>query len=158
MNARGAGFWLLVAAAVAIAATVIAAIVVMGSPAVQRERRMDEVGRGDQQHHGQEAEQECVRVEQHAVRMVHEREGRLPTDLSELAREPGLGLALSDPQTAAPYGYRTKGENAFQLCAVFSRDSAADQRRARFEPELELAWRHPAGRHCFAFRIDPAKR
>jgi hypothetical protein len=146
MNARGAGFWLLVAAAVVIAATVVAAIVVMGSPAVQRERRMDET-----------RVQQLMQIER-AVRMVHEREGRLPAELSALAREPGLGLALSDPHTAARYGYRTKGPNAFQLCAVFARDSAVDQRRARFEPGLELAWRHPAGNHCFAFRIDPAKR
>ena len=146
MSGRGAGFWLLVAAAVAIAATVIAAILVMGSPAVQRERRMDET-----------RVQQLMQIER-AVRMVHEREGRLPADLSALAREPGLGLGLSDPQTGAAYGYRTKRNDAFQLCAVFDRDSAVDARRARFEPELELAWRHPAGRHCFAFRIDPAKR
>ena len=146
MNARGAGFWLLVAATVAIAATVIAAIVVMGSPAVQRERRMDEA-----------RVQQLMQIER-AVRMVREREGRLPADLSALAREPGLGLALSDPQTAAPYGYRTKGDDAFQLCAVFGRDSAVEARRARFEPEVELAWRHPAGQHCFAFRIDSGKR
>ena len=145
MNGRGAGFWLLVAAAVAIAATVIAAIVVMGSPGVQRERRMDET-----------RVQQLMQIER-AVRMVHEREGRLPADLSALAREPGLGLALSDPQTAAPYGYRTKGDDAFQLCAVFDRDSAVDRRRAPFEAGADLAWRHPAGNHCFAFRIDPAK-
>lgn len=146
MSGRGTGFWLLVAAAVAIAATVTAAIVVMGSPAVQRERRMDET-----------RVQQLMQIER-ALRMVHEREGRLPDDLAALAREPGLGLDLSDPQTAAPYRYRTQGANAFQLCAVFARNSADDRRRAPFGPDADLAWRHPAGSHCFAFRIDPAKR
>lgn len=141
MSARGSGYWLLVVAGLVVAATVVAAVLVMGSPAVQRERRMD----------GTRVNQ-LTAVEQ-AIRMRHERDGRLPDSLAVLEAEPGLGLELSDPQTGARYGYRKTGEAAFELCAVFSRDTATDQDMGARAPYGDLQWRHPAGRHCFARTI-----
>lgn len=145
MSARGSGYWLLVVAGLVVAATVVAAVLVMGSPAVQRERRMDDT-----------RVNQLMAIEQ-ALRMRHERDGRLPDSLAALQAEPGLGLQLSDPQTGAGYGYRKTGDDAFELCAAFSRDTATDQDMGAMAAYGDLHWRHPAGRHCFGRKIGRTK-
>jgi hypothetical protein len=60
----------------------------------------------------------------------------LPSRLDELG-----GALLADPVTQRAYEYHTKQESQYELCAIFSAETAAANRGT---------WSHPAGRHCFA--------
>jgi len=68
----------------------------------------------------------------------------LPPSLDEAARtEPGIGPAnLVDPESGAPYEYRTTGADTYELCARFEGPAAADD---------DVRWRHGVGRRCFEF-------
>lgn len=67
------------------------------------------------------------------------RNKRLPLTLEELAKEAGTDIYSRDPQTGQPYSYTVKGDDTYELCAEFARES---ERRGDF-------WSHPAGRWCF---------
>ena len=74
---------------------------------------------------------------------------RLPVSLDELLQQPLPNLNLStmsfrDPTTEQLYVYHTVGENTYELCAIFQRDSA----RKSQEQNRDF-WSHGAGRQCF---------
>ena len=143
MSGRPVGQWLLVLAGLVVVATVIGAIVVMGSPGEQRKMRIDEDRIND------------LRAIEAAVRLHRKDTGALPEDLATLDARPGVALDLADPQSAAPYEYRRDGTDAFELCASFATDSG--DRRARLDWQ-GLEWAHGTGRHCFTFRIEDKAR
>jgi hypothetical protein len=67
----------------------------------------------------------------------------LPADLRTLAANARYQrLTLSDPETGAAYEYRIVDPTHYELCATFE-----TERRQRYD----IAWDHPAGRHCFRF-------
>lgn len=133
------GRWLAIVAGVAVVATVVAAIIVMGSPSAQREAKLDN---------------RRVRDLDRIVEVIGsyvEREHSLPPDLATLAREPGRRLAIVDPVDGSPYGYEITGAKTFRLCAVFATDTAkpmAGNERWRGEE-----WNHGAGRQCFDRKV-----
>ena len=133
MSRRGTGFWLMAVAALVIVATIVASVVVMGSPTVQRARKLD----------AQRTMQ--LQMIEREVRSYQRREGRLPSRLDDAL---GAGVAVADPQTGAAYEYAATAADRFRLCATFSRASGKPA------PYDDLSWRHPAGRHCFDFRIE----
>lgn len=49
-------------------------------------------------------------------------------------------IDVNDPETKALYEYHVLSSTRYELCAVFS--TARDL-------EYDIAWNHPAGRHCF---------
>jgi uncharacterized protein (DUF58 family) len=130
----GAGRWLLVLAAVVMAAAVIAAIRVTGGPGVQRMQRLDARRVADL------ARLE-LQIQAHAGR-----EGALPPDLDTLARgatEAGERVSLLDPE-GQPYRYEPLDARRYRLCAHFamaSNDGTVDSGPG--------SWLHPAGDHCF---------
>lgn len=139
MSQDGPGRWLLVAAAVVVVATIVAAVATMGLPSTQREIRLDE---------------RRVRDLQRIVTAVDGYagdHGSLPPDLATLAARPGLRLAITDPVDASPYSYEPTGERTFRLCAVFSTDTAEPPQAegARVADE----WLHGAGRQCFQRKL-----
>ncbi|MET0814425.1 MAG: hypothetical protein ABWX88_04470 [Pseudoxanthomonas sp.] len=141
MSAANAGRWLAIAASVVVVATIVAAMLAMGSPASQRESRMD-----------RKREQDLQRI----AMLIDGRaeQGRpLPADLASLAREPGRRMSITDPATDAPYEYRTTGDRDYLLCAVFATDTAQESRPAWMDQE----WEHGKGRHCFNRRTDAKK-
>lgn len=125
------GRWLMVAAVVAVAATVVAAVAVMDSPSRVRAERLDQ----RRVEHLQLLED---RIETHFD--VHE---ALPAQLSVVAGPPGRTVA--DPATGQPYGYQVTGERSFRLCAVF--EVPSDE--APPVPRSADEWRHAAGHQCF---------
>lgn len=139
MSAGNGGRWIAVAAGVVVVATVVAAIVVMGSPSAQRAAKLD----------GRRARDldRIVDVIGHYVA----RERSLPPDLATLAREPGRRLAIVDPVDGSPYAYEITGARTFRLCAVFVTDTAksmaGNERRGGDE------WHHGAGRQCFDRKV-----
>lgn len=113
-------------------------IVLAGSPAAERGRRLDDRRVEDLQAIRSEIEMLCVERGEKGAAVLKR---ALPADLEEVARtakreRPGL----RDPATGEPYGYEPNDGSRYRLCATFDRE-----RRSRFEPR----WDHPAGRHCF---------
>jgi type II secretory pathway pseudopilin PulG len=119
----------------AVLAAVVAAIIVMGSPTQQRQRRLDE-------RRVQDLSTIATTIGIYAS--AHE---ALPPDLSVLGKEPGPRRAPKDPETGAPYEYIVLGTESYQLCAVFVTPSA-DADTARPYQERD-GWTHGAGRQCF---------
>jgi len=110
-----------------------------GSPATQREFRLDERRVADLQ--GISAA-----VDRHY--QVHR---VLPDGLQALAETPGSRLSTRDPVTGEPYAYEVLDAGRYRLCANFSHDTAA----AGGETFRSGAtWWHGAGRHCFDRRAE----
>ena len=135
------GRWLLIATGVVVAASVVAAVVSMGTPGQQRMERQDE-----------RRVRDLDRLKDEIERWA-ERTGSLPVDMGALAR-PGVRLSAQDPFTGKPYGYLAQGKRTYRLCAVFETDTAVAE-RGRYG---RADWPHPAGRHCVDMKLpDKAK-
>ncbi|KGM54591.1 hypothetical protein N799_09185 [Lysobacter arseniciresistens ZS79] len=126
------GRLLAILASVVVAATVIAAVWVIGSPSAQRDVRID-------QHRVQDLQQIGQLLDLYA--REHD---RLPPDLQTLARQPGQRVAIADPVDGAPYVYEALGARRYRLCARFATDTARTRDAA-----IPDEWSHGAGRHCF---------
>ena len=74
---------------------------------------------------------------------------RLPTSLDELAEDQRTRVNTIDPGSAESYEYRTLGEETYELCATFDRESPAPTGRSSTD-----FWRHEAGRQCFELNVD----
>lgn len=141
MKNGNVGRSLAIAASAVVIATLVAAMLLLGSPESQRESRLD-------RKREQDMESIALAINTRA------REGKpLPASLEVLSSEPGLRLAVSDPQTRAPYVYAITGSDRYRLCAVFATDTGDASRRGWVDQD----WLHGAGRHCFERRVDPRK-
>ena len=118
-----------------VAATVIAAIAVLGSPAEQRKLRFDERRVSD-----------LIGIKRAVTLYVHQHEA-LPPDLAALANLPGARIQTSDPETGAAYEYSVVSAKSYRLCAVFARRSEGDRTPAPYFNES--GWEHEAGHRCF---------
>ncbi|HZX80888.1 MAG TPA: DUF5671 domain-containing protein, partial [Lysobacter sp.] len=137
---RATGTWFLVAAGVAVVASLLAAIAVIGPPTRQRAQRFDE-------RRVQGLQQVASEIERYAAS-----ERRLPADLDTLQRwSPGDGRRWNDPQSGRRFDYRALDARRYELCAVFATPIADGDDAPPFDD-----WRHPAGRHCFV-RSVPAQ-
>jgi hypothetical protein len=115
-------------------ASVVSALILLGSPAEERMRRLDDRRVDD-----------LERLER-AVNLYWTRHARLPASLAELSEEPGVNMNLRDPETAEPYEYRVLLKaDTYELCADFQRDTAEEFQR---NEEIDF-WLHGSGRHCF---------
>lgn len=125
-----------------VCATMIAGIVVAGTPAAQRRIQADQARVNDLQN----IERAIGRWHKESLKRG---DGKLlPANLEELrAQSPGLGRP-ADPESARPYRYEVRGDTSYALCAVFAHEGPEVNRQFRalyYEDE----WRHPAGEHCF---------
>ncbi len=118
-------------ATVAVGLAIGAAFLVIGSPAEQRMRRLDE------------RRTEDLQTLSNAVRLYWSRHQRLPASLEEVERDQGENATRWDPVTREPYEYRIDAPKAYSLCARFDRASLEAGR----QPDT---WWHDAGRYCFA--------
>jgi hypothetical protein len=135
---------LAIAAGVVVVATIVAAIVVMGSPSTQRAAKLDDRRVRDLDR--------IVDVIGHYADRKHS----LPPDVATLAEEPGRRLAIADPVDGSPYGYEITGARTFRLCAVFATDTARSHRGSeRWRGE---EWHHATGRHCFDRKVKDSSR
>ncbi|HRN63041.1 MAG TPA: hypothetical protein PK743_09295 [Luteimonas sp.] len=132
------GRMLLILAAVAVAATVAAAVAVIGLPDEQRIAQLDA-----------RRVQDLQRIEAAIDGYARQRDA-LPGTLDELPGGTDRLLALADPDTGAAYGYEVVDARRYRLCADFSTDSRSAGLRA--DASVIEGWRHPAGRHCFERR------
>ncbi len=131
---------------------VIAGFFIAGSPFKQRQIRFD-----------RERVSHLQGIQWQIVNFWQQKE-RLPAALDEL-RDPISGYNPPvDPETGAPYEYRSGGELSFELCAVFNlagEENFDGLRPAEpafdplGKPIAQGTWAHGAGRECFARAIDP---
>lgn len=135
----GPGKTLLVAATLVVVAVLGAALWVVGSPAAQREVRLDERRIGD-----------LVRLET-AVEEYWKQHRSLPAELARLSQVYGRSLPLQDPAGNPPYAYERTGTGSYRLCATFATDTA-DREAGR--TGTQMRWLHAAGLQCFDRRID----
>ena len=141
MSIGRGGRWLAVIATMVVTATVIAAMLTMGSPGEQREAKMD-----------RKREQDMQRIVM-AIDSRAKAGKPLPADLASLAGEPGRRLAINDPANGTPYAYQTTGADSYRVCAVFSTDTASSKRGVWVDEE----WLHGPGQHCFDRKLKRKK-
>ena len=118
--------------AVVVTAAIGVGIYILGSPAEERERRLDE-----------RRVQDLSGIAS-AVDLYWTRQTSVPSSLEALRTETGTGITTVDPATGAAYEFRPLKGEKYELCAVFegeSRDSG---------PGFDAGfWSHRAGRQCF---------
>jgi hypothetical protein len=119
---------------VVVAGAIVAGLLVMGSPAEQRQLQLDVRRVGD------------LRMLAAVVTGRWSQTQQLPATTAELVDGRSLSRLPADPSTGASYDYRVTGARRFELCATFARASPA-QERSDF-------WAHDAGRRCFAFDVE----
>ena len=136
MNSRNGAKYLAISATAVVALAVVAAILLLDAPGVQRQRRLDERRVKD------------LRSIKYSIDTYWERKKSLPQDLGALEREPGLKTPLKDPQSGAVYSYEITASNAYRLCAVFALDSSDEVQ----EWGMSRRWSHGTGKQCFDLR------
>lgn len=118
---------------------VVSGLWLMGSPAEQAERRVDEKRLQDLQSLAQ------------GVDRYYQTRSELPPSLDTMSFELAMTYPMRDPETGTPYRYsRAEGKN-FELCAVFAFPSA--------DLPPDSVWNHGAGDQCFTLRAgqDPPR-
>jgi hypothetical protein len=114
-----------------VGAAIVVGLYVSGSPSDQRLLRLDERRVAD-----------LMRLSSALSRYFSET-GELPADLGELVDGRRLSSLPRDPVSDSSYVYMITGDEQFELCAEFSRES-------EYDPN-ENFWGHAAGRACFPF-------
>lgn len=89
------------------------------------------------------------------IQSYYSMNSKLPANLDAL-KEMNYHYVVVDSQTNAPYEYVKSSETSYSLCAVFNRDSRDGNNSEARPYYYEQNWSHPAGRHCFTQKINPA--
>lgn len=124
-----------------VAGAVAAGLMVVGSPATERVRRLDDRRVND------------LADITRALNSYWTRSNRLPSSLDELFQSPGAPAHSHDPNTQAPYGYRLLGAKSYELCADFQAESATDPHGV-----TDRFWSHRTGRQCFRLEAEENRR
>ena len=147
-------------AAAIVLASLIAGFFIVGSPASQRSRRFDE----QRIQHLQIMQSQIVNYWLLKV--------KLPESLDALTENISGFSAPTDPESGRAYEYQIRDKLSFELCAVFTMDSAQSGVRNPSSAETPVFmvaypakpyrgpsandnWTHNAGRACFSRTIDP---
>jgi hypothetical protein len=129
-------------ASVVVAASIIAGVVVVGTPSAQRRQRLDALRIEDLQ-----------RLQQ-LVLSYTSLHRRLPESLEVLAQEPGYAPSRNDPESGAPYIYEPLSRDTFRVCAAFATSSNNEQ---EINSKLDRGtWAHRVGKQCFDRHADVA--
>ncbi len=128
---------ILAAATTLVVGSIIAGVILVGSPAEGRQQQLDSGRIRD------------LRGIMAAMDSYWDRNERLTTSLDELAEDPRSRVNTVDPVSALSYEYRALGEETYELCATFDRESPPPTGRASAD-----FWRHGAGRQCFELTVD----
>ena len=163
------------ASVTAIVAAVAAGLIILGSPAQERERRIDDRRVADL--HGIAA----------ATDHYWTRHSRLPASLDDLTAEPGLRINTRDPASSEIYGYQVLDSARYEVCATFDRESGTAPREQTRAPSIVQAscqgchgpgsvartpvedpvaadlglrnlWAHGGGRQCFQVQVQVIRR
>lgn len=139
---------------IVILGSIIGGFFIVGTPAQQRDIRLDQQRVGDLQ-----------RIQYEVVTHWDEK-GELPTALEDLSTGVQGYVPPADPVTGEIYEYMATGDLSFTLCATFAADSdsyshSGMMRAPVYEPygypmqDMMNNWDHGMGQHCFEREIDP---
>ena len=131
------GKTILTAAVTIVVVSIIAGVILVGSPSESRLERLDSTRIED------------LRGIMVATDAYWDPNARLPTSLDELAEDQRTRVNTIDPGSAESYEYRVLGEETYELCATFDRESPPPTGRASAD-----FWRHGVGRQCFELNVD----
>lgn len=123
-----------IGASIVAAVAVVAGLLLAGSPAEERDRRVDALRLA--------ALQQLASV----ISVYYEESGALPAQLAALVDGRNLQELPKDPVSGEVYEYQPEADDSYALCASFD-DASEDGEVAEF-------WMHGAGRSCF--RLSPA--
>lgn len=140
--------------ALVILAALVGGFFVVGSPATERSRRFDE------------QRIQHLQTIQNAIVNHWVRKQRIPEALDVLKDDISGFMTPVDPETGAPYEYRTLDKLTFEFCATFTTDAQGTEVFSRdiYAPYLVMekpygsggdTWQHGKGRTCFTRTIDP---
>ena len=130
------GKTMLVAATTLVVGSIIAGVILVGSPAEGRLQQLDS------------ARIEDLRGIVTAMDSYWDRNERLAISLDELAEDARTQVSTIDPGSAQSCEYRALDEDTYELCATFDRESLAPVRRN------SDFWSHGVGRQCFELDVD----
>lgn len=130
----------------AVLASIVGGFLIMGSPSVQRDVRLD-----------QEQVNDLSSLQYQIVGYWQQNE-RLPQSLDAIESDITGYTVPEAPEGRPAYEYRTEGALTFVLCATFAQD--ADETRYSIAPEAyglrgSTHWEYTKGRSCFERTIDP---
>jgi hypothetical protein len=138
------GRLLLIVASVVMVAAALGGLYVVGSPAHQRQLRLD-----DQR-------VSALSMVSNSIHLYWTRHGALPDTLSAVFIQPRW---QNDPVSGKPYVYSPLGKESYNLCANFDAPSDGAERSEgamhMYVPP-GITWKHPAGMYCFRFTADSA--
>ncbi len=130
--------------------TVIYGVVLIGSPAMQRAKNLDNQRVND-----------LVSIQSQIVYTEWQNRGMVPANLDAL-KDPINGYVVpTDPETNEAYGYTKLTKNSFQLCADFktvnNTNTNTDVRMLKpsYTNGIDENWQHEATTTCFTRTIDP---
>lgn len=125
--------------------SIVAGFFIVGTPAEQRERRLDE------------QRVSALQDLQWQIINYYQNTERLPQTLETLNDGISFNVVPTDPETKESYGYNIKGDLVFELCANFARASDEQYSQVPRADLLDQNWQHNAGRTCFERTIDPER-
>lgn len=138
---------------VIIISAVVYGIVIIGSPASQRARQMDERRVND-----------LSNIQGQIVYTQWQSKGTVPTSLDDLKDQISGNIVPTDPETNASYGYKMISKNSFELCANFKTVATTTLNSItgkpipttyRYGPDsINENWQHQATTTCFTRVID----
>ncbi len=131
---------LTVSATAAVIAAVIGGLLLLGSPAQERMRRLDERRVAD------------LRNIENVVKIYWTRHKSLPVSLESLSSEPGVFVKRTDPEAGLPYEYKLLSSKNYELCAHFSHDTAEER-----NTPYQNFWSHGPDRQCFQLEVQDTK-
>ncbi len=139
-----------IATSVALVASVLLGFFLVGTPATQRLRRLDD-----------QRVMSLTTIQSQVV-SYYTRTRSIPLTLEDMNNPLDGFVSPVDPVTGGSYEYNVKGELTFELCATFSTNSILGE-VARptepyygYDPLYNKTWDHGTGRTCFERTIDPA--
>jgi hypothetical protein len=117
--------------------SIIAGVILVGSPAQGRRQKLDAERIAD------------LTGIVTAIDSFWIRNERLPASLAELADDPRVHVNTVDPGSTESYDYDLLDEDSYRLCAEFDRESPAPVGRTAVD-----FWSHGVGRRCFDLEVD----
>ena len=134
-----------VTASAAVLAAIIIGIVATGSPSAARMQKFDARRVEDIRAIHAEVMNQTVGTDWRSPQVTPAMRTPLPASLDAVAQHAVRQQPRTkDPASGASYVYDVTGTSTFNVCATFD--------TAREEPG-DIAWNHPAGRHCFTFDV-----
>ena len=144
--------WAAIASSIVIVVAIAASLFVVGSPAKQRDARLDQTRVSDLQ-----------TIQSSLIDYWRDKEA-LPENLAAMEDDIIGYRNPADPESSEAYEYTVTGELTFQLCATFMTVSDGSDKNIYATPmmydfgymgENFDVWSHGMGRVCFDRTIDP---